>query len=87
MHSYCAVALPGKKGHRVCYAHPAMATDLRVDVRQAVPMHDVAPAIFFFSCLLHMHLVDGLCNPLTFSLQADKHFKASDSQADVRGGP
>ena len=77
MRSCCAVALPGKKGCTVWVAHPAVAADLRVDIRQAMPMHDVAPTVFFLSCLLHMHLVDGLCNPLAPSLQAGKHFTLS----------
>lgn len=51
-----------------------MAADLRVDIRQTMPVHNVAPAVFFFSCLLHMHLVDGPCNPLTPNLQPEEHF-------------
>ena len=53
---------------------PFMAADLRVDMRQTMPVHDVAPAVFFFGCLLHMHLVDGLCDPFTLSLQAGNYF-------------
>ena len=49
-------------------SHSVVAADLRIDVTQPMPVHDVAPAVFFFS-LLHMHLVYGLCNPLTLSLQ------------------
>lgn len=56
-----------------------MVADLRIYVRQTVPVHDVAPAVFFLGCLLHMHLVDGLCDPLTLSLQPDKHFRLADS--------
>ena len=42
---------------------------LRVDMRQAAPAHDVAPAIFLLLCLLHMYLANTLRHPLTLSLQ------------------
>ena len=41
---------------------------LRVDMRQAAPAHDVAPAILLLLCLLHMHLANTLGHPLALSL-------------------